>query len=138
MTDEEKKAIETLEKFKKYGFYKLQLETGDNRARTTCLIENSISSILTLIEKQEKELHKLKNQAEISAKARIELTENQDAIIEKLEKVIDEMTKYIEHTCYYVDECGNYCDIKHDACYKYDKNCNECIKQYFYRKVKTK
>ena len=39
--------------------------------------------LLNLVEKQEKELKKLKKQAEITAKAHIELTENLDAMIEK-------------------------------------------------------
>lgn len=57
--------------------------------------------------------------------------------LEKKDKVIDEMISHIEHTCYYQDDCGNSCDVIQDTCVESDKDCKDCIKQYFYRKVES-
>lgn len=59
MTDEEKKAIEILGEFKKNGFHLLNLKY-ESRVSTTKHIENSIETILNLIEKQSKEIEELK------------------------------------------------------------------------------
>lgn len=57
--------------------------------------------------------------------------------LEKAEKVIDEMAEYIDNITF-VDEKGDYgCDFElltKTTC-KYNGNCKECIKEYFYKKV---
>lgn len=59
LSDEEKKAIEILGEFKKNGFHLLNLKY-ESRVSTTKHIENSIETILNLIEKQSKEIEELK------------------------------------------------------------------------------
>ena len=60
MSDEEKKAIEILGEFKKNGFHLLNLKY-ESRVSTTKHIENSIETVLNLIEKQSKEIEELKS-----------------------------------------------------------------------------
>ena len=60
LSDEEKKTIEILGEFKKNGFHLLNLKY-ESRVSTTKHIENSIETILNLIEKQSKEIEELKN-----------------------------------------------------------------------------
>lgn len=55
----------------------------------------------------------------------------------KQQKVMDEMIKWIDDRCFYSDDCGNHCEIIDAPCYDITKNwnCEDCIKQYFIRKV---
>ena len=123
MNDEEKRAIEYLRKY-------IHFETYGERS-----LDTDINTVLNLIEKQEKEIKKLKKQAELSAKARIELTESQDATIEKQEKVIDEMALHIASSAIVDDTVCMYIDCNNEECHS--DTAVECTKQYFYRKVEN-
>ena len=57
--------------------------------------------------------------------------------LEKKDKVIDEMAEYIDNITF-VDEKGDYgCDFElltKTFC-KYNGNCKDCIKEYFYKRA---
>ena len=56
--------------------------------------------------------------------------------LKEKDKIIDLMAEWIEkHTKYY-DEDGCYCEIEKDICNK-NIECDDCIKQYFERKVEN-
>lgn len=84
MTDEEKKAIEILGEFKKNGFHLLNLKY-ESRVSTTKHIENSIETILNLIEKQSKEIEELKETLKCTQNSWYEDTQK----IEEMKKQID-------------------------------------------------
>ena len=57
-------------------------------------------------------------------------------LLENKDKIIDLMAEWIEkHTKYY-DEDGCYCEVEKDICNK-NIECDNCIKQYFERKVEN-
>ena len=61
-----------------------------------------------------------------------------DTIIKKQEKMIELMLDWINNNNLYEDEYGNNCLIEGDSCYEWkygNKNCKECIKQYFEKKA---
>jgi hypothetical protein len=104
MSEEEKKAIEMLDKFiTEHKLYNIKQSDG---------LEDNIKKVLNLIEKQE--------------------------------KVIDEMAKWIEKNGYYTYGYANpTCDIVQDSCLnnhcldRKSRDCQNCMKQYFYRKVEN-
>jgi len=64
MTEEEKKAIKVLEEFKKSGYYILSVKYCEDRIHTNKLIEKSLETVLNLIQKQDIEINKLKEEKE--------------------------------------------------------------------------
>ena len=96
LSDEEKKAIEILGEFKKNGFHLLNLKY-ESRVSTTKHIENSIETILNLIEKQQKEIERLEARkymlnAETGEISQIPIDNNyisKDKIKAKIEEVKD-------------------------------------------------
>ena len=94
LSDEEKKAIEILGEFKKNGFHLLNLKY-ESRVSTTKHIENSIETILNLIEKQSKEIEELKKPKYVIDCKTNEITKltndfvSKDKIKAKIEEVKD-------------------------------------------------
>ena len=58
MKEEEKKAIEILQEFKKTGYHTLSLKYNEDRIHTNKLIERALETVLNLIETQKAELEK--------------------------------------------------------------------------------
>lgn len=56
--------------------------------------------------------------------------------IEKKDKMIDFMAEWIDNHTKYYDEDGCYCEVEKEICKK-DIECEDCIKQYFERKVEN-
>ena len=56
---------------------------------------------------------------------------------EEKDKQIDLMAEWISERCFYIDEYINSCEVIQDSCYK-EKNCKDCLKQYFANKVNSK
>lgn len=55
--------------------------------------------------------------------------------IAKQDKIIDLMAQWISDRCLYEDTDSNYCEITQDGCYEWNKDCKQCIKQYFEKKT---
>ena len=45
------------------------------------------------------------------------------------------MINWIGDRCFYSDDYCNSCEIIQDSCYNPIKDCENCIKQYFYKKA---
>lgn len=129
MTEEEKKAIEF--NLKQVGdSYELH---GSDWAK------NAINETLNLIQSQQKEIEKLKDKSKIEHMIKTSLYNQIDLLqkeIEKKDKIIDEMA---EELSIQYNSCEP-CELSEKAyiiCKNY-KNCEECIKQYFEKKVEGK
>lgn len=72
MSEEEKEAIEILKEFKETGFHTLRYKYNKDRLDCNVMIENTIETILNLIEKQQKEINELKEINADLVKTRIE------------------------------------------------------------------
>lgn len=59
MTDEEKKAINIIKEFKDTGYASMTIRYNRDAKGVTRMIENSLKTILNLIEKQEKIIDKM-------------------------------------------------------------------------------
>jgi len=101
-TEEEKKAIEVLEKYRKIG-YGIMLEYNNDRIKTNRVIETTIDTILNLLEKKDKRIHYLENEArgvvekELN-KAQVDLYKNyipKEAVREFVREKIEE-EDYVE------------------------------------------
>lgn len=55
--------------------------------------------------------------------------------LDKKDKVIKLAINWIGDRCFYSDDCGNSCEIIQDSCFNPIKDCEECIKEYFYKKA---
>ena len=80
----------------------------------------------------------LKEMAEISQRCAREIRAIEIVLseLEKKDKVIDEMSKYVNSPLRIPEE--KYCELYHsdeDCCWKTDKDCKDCIKEYFTNKV---
>lgn len=64
-----------------------------------------------------------------------EYVDSLEADIEIKDKVIEKMINWIGDRCFYSDDCGNFCEVIEDSCYNPIKDCENCIKQYFLKKV---
>ncbi len=62
--NEEEKAIKILQEFKKTGFHTLSLKYDTDRIHTNKLIENSIDTVLNLIDKQNKVIDEMAKRLE--------------------------------------------------------------------------
>lgn len=112
MSEEEKKAIEELKGIDIRCFFSVSMEVSDFMIDKAEEINEYIKTILTLIEKRQKE-------------------------IELKDKVIDEMSTFIEKE----DLDAKICEYVEDKKCKGHLialigTCNDCIKQYFINKVK--
>ena len=108
MTEEEKKAIERLEE--QLNFWKKQ-----NIKNSDCEI------ILNLITKLQKENEEKDKQIDLMALTLSNVCTGIPSIIEQFEK------EYCE-----------FINSNEDCCWKTDKNCQDCIKQYFEKQAKEK
>ena len=59
-SEEEKEAIEKLEFFKETGYATFMIKYDVDRTTANGMIKRTIATLLNLIQKQEKEIHKLK------------------------------------------------------------------------------
>lgn len=85
----------------------------------------AIETVLNLLEKKDKESHFIQSELDIA-----------NAKIIKLNKIIDLMAEWIEKYTKYYDEDGCYCEVEKDICNK-NIECDNCIKQYFERKLEN-
>lgn len=105
MTKEEKKAIETMQKFRQTGFNTLYLKYND-RVQTTRHIEIAIDTTLNLIEKQQNKLLEYEKQLDLDYVEQnyirkdkitkildIEEKRNSDFILKYLETIVDEWNR---------------------------------------------
>ena len=129
MTEEEKEAIETM---KRWIEYEKQNKDKINKANELIEIQETV---LNLIQKQDKEIEHWKNgferELENNRKNTCELLK-QDLIIREKDKQIDLMAEKIH---FLGSEYDDFCidTVWNEDC---DKDCKNCIKQYFERKVK--
>jgi hypothetical protein len=131
MTDEEKKAIKTVEGLKVY--YDDECLLDEEEIEENKLINNSVDTVLNLIQKQEKEI-KFQKDINIMEHKRHKQTEKSlKGQIKKKDKIIEEMVD--ELTCDEFDNCCGNCNFE---CEKDYDQLSICIKQYFEREVERK
>ena len=100
MNNEEKKAIEILKEFKKTGYLTLQYKYNKDRLGCRVMLENTIETVLNLIEKQAKEIEDLKgNNTAISKSSYMvgvldERNKWYNKITRKIEELEEERKKY--------------------------------------------
>ena len=110
MTNEEKKAVETIKDLKEIKWYEHAFDKG-----TEILSEEEkqdIDVILNLLDKQDNRIKELESDKEIK------------------NKIIDRMAEYINKLDIDEDICTKNI-INPELCNEQYSNCKECIKQYF-------
>ena len=101
MTDEEKKAIKILEEFKKTGFHMLSIKYDKDRVHTNKMVENSIETVLNLIQKQEEII---KRQSYTNKKMKKKLDNYRHNYRKYLNKNKKQEKTLINETIKYIDE----------------------------------
>lgn len=139
MTDEEKQAIEYLKVLHPMMWW--QLPDRNGRLKTDVKLQTAIDTVLNLIEKQQRIIEEQKSRCSHlgrDAQKAVDYTFELNKEIEKKDKIIELMSKYIAKF-----------DIEEDICNKIENNCcdyagqngklcNDCIKEYFKKKVEDK
>lgn len=108
MTEEELKAIELLEEFKKTGYHTLMIKYNNDRIKTNTKVETAIETILNLVKKQQEEIEKKDKMYRKEYNEHMEKKRQNGVLInnelilkrelEKKDKIIDEMAKKLfEH-----------------------------------------
>ena len=119
MNEEEKKAIKNLEKYIEEDFaYREPIKNYSDFDKFCYNHCKNIETVLNLIEKLQKENEDITQQRDYY-KARYNA----------LSKIVDLMAKHIYSLGYYdclYEECDD----------NMDRECEDCIKEYFYKKVK--
>lgn len=96
-----------------------------NKEGFVCAKE-AITRVLDLIEKQQKQIDKLKNQNKLASEEHEKRFNKFEAELEKKDKIIDEMASCIDINGLDID-CSSLC---------IHENCEEeCIKEYFEKKM---
>lgn len=127
LSEEEKNVIEQLKKIKK-AIDDIYIKVKNSK---------SIDVILNRIEKQQKEIEEIWEINEVQEKTFVKYEENIDKVHENVyimqEKEIAKKDKIIDLMADYIAEKSNFCANK--CCMNEDCHDNDCIKQYFERKV---
>lgn len=145
MTKKQEKAIKVLEQYKRECIeeYKVELDDKDNidQPRAFYLHQQieSVYIVLNMLKEKDAEINKYKRKNKELSNQLLKIYKEQDnynARIEKKDKVIDLMAKYIadidnEDICFEIE--NKHCDKNMDY-----GECEDCIKQYFERKVEKK
>lgn len=146
MTEEEKKAINNLWSSVTDVMFNVLYSQEQNN--------EDIKIALKLIQKQQKEIECLKQAGEATEKvykAQLETAKQKEQFytklskdnnyyateLEKKDKIIDEMAKELGKQFSSYEPCYLDNEIKQEECTRY-KNCQDCIKQYFEKKVEGK
>lgn len=125
MRDEQREAIELAKEFTKMDFSNPMGWTGYYDAELEELSQ-AIETVLSLIKEQQEEIEGLKNK-EVLIKRYFKKCD----LIKQLTKQIDLMAEYWNTGLAMCDNCDKIVE-------KYEKNnCQNCIKQYFERKVNS-
>lgn len=132
MTEEQEETINRLEKLINIRKNKAGQIKYDNCICSTTAIE----TILNMLKEKDAEINKYKRKNKELSNQLLKIYKEQDnynARIEKKDKVIDLMAKYIadidnEDICFEIE--NKHCDKNMDY-----GECEDCIKQYFERKV---
>lgn len=135
MTEEQEETINRLEKLINIRKNKAGQIKYDNCICSTTAIE----TILNMLKEKDAEINKYKRKNKELSNQLLKIYKEQDnynARIEKKDKVIDLMAKYIadidnEDICFEIE--NKHCDKNMDY-----GECEDCIKQYFERKVEKK
>nr|DAJ93325.1 MAG TPA: hypothetical protein [Caudoviricetes sp.] len=135
MTKEQEETINRLEKLINIRKNKAGQIKYDNCICSTTAIE----TILNMLKEKDAEINKYKRKNKELSNQLLKIYKEQDnynARIEKKDKVIDLMAKYIadidnEDICFEIE--NKHCDKNMDY-----GECEDCIKQYFERKVEKK
>lgn len=135
MTEEQEETINRLEKLINIRKNKAGQIKYDNCICSTTDIE----TVLNLLKEKGTEINKYKRKNKELSNQLLKIYKEQDnynARIEKKDKVIDLMAKYIadidnEDICFEIE--NKHCDKNMDY-----GECEDCIKQYFERKVEKK
>lgn len=106
---------------------------------TTIVLTDDLEEILNTLKEKDAEINKYKRKNKELSNQLLKIYKEQDnynARIEKKDKVIDLMAKYIadidnEDICFEIE--NKHCDKNMDY-----GECEDCIKQYFERKVEKK
>lgn len=106
---------------------------GLSNQRAISMLIDMLKERNKIINEQLKENVKLQKELNEENK-RCMILENNDKF---KEQVIDLMAEWISERCFYIDEYINSCEVIQDSCYK-EKNCKDCLKQYFANKVNSK
>lgn len=106
---------------------------GTNNVREYHKKQEAIEAVLNHIEKIEAESNNT-----VTRKKYRQTKKTLKGQIRKLNAVIDDMAEYIDNITF-VDEKGDYgCDFElltKTSC-KYNGNCKDCIKEYFYKEAR--
>lgn len=122
MTDEQKRALEVLENV-----------CTDDCVNKAFVVE----PIKQLIQTQQEEIEKLKSvekKGDITANCNVELIEELRGEIKKKDRVIDLTIRELYKKAHISTKC--YLQTSIEECLEH-KNCIECLKQYFERKVQN-
>ena len=145
MTDKEKKKI--LEISKRIG-YKVGTYCNDEEVEVFEKLLKDYKYKNNLIEKQQEEIENLKNRIKHQDKEMtkaVDYTFELNKEIEKQDKIIDELAFVVSQMetgikTIIIQEQKKYCEFiksDEDCCWKTDKACTDCIKEYFKNKVNS-
>lgn len=152
LSEEEKNAIEILENLSEYG---LCYNITEEHQEVIKIVLNFISKLQKenkkLKDKNKDLLRKLRNRVkEVKKLTKYSLYKKEfstlNKIIKEKDKQIDLMALTLSNVCTGIPSIieqfeKEYCEFinsNEDCCWKTDKNCQDCIKQYFEKQAKEK